>query len=226
VTPRAMGRPAALLACALLAVAARAEEPLRPQPRRFTARVADVRLNGDLVKQGKSLDGDVTVNVRAVLFEKPIRIADARKAEPTGIPLVDALVSYVRVNLEGSAREMAAFWVPAERKEQLEDMTNPVLFERNRSYLRDHPGLVVVGMIFQKDTTSVLVEHGDPIPGLAVLGVSFADVGGKPLLTNHPSDDLELAIVEASFARGSPARGDRPGPRGSDGGTGNEPRPR
>ena len=58
-----------------------------------------------------------------------------------------------------------------------------------------NPGLVVHGLIQQKDTISLLQGR------TAVLGITMKQENGKLYLVEKPMADLELAIIEASFIR-------------------------
>jgi hypothetical protein len=165
----------------------------------FTAKVSDVRLQGTLVEQGKSLDDTVSVKILAILFKKPIKIADVRKAQTYNIPELDTLISYLKDNISGSAKDMAAYWAPDEQKEMLADMSNPEMFNRNRKYRQNYPGLTVLGMVFQDRTITVLTKETDRNSVFPALGVTFIRIEGRLYLTNRPTNDLEIAIIEASF---------------------------
>ena len=58
-----------------------------------------------------------------------------------------------------------------------------------------HSGLVVVGLVRHKDSISVLQGKR------AVLGITMIEDNGKFYLVEKPKNDLELAIIEASFIR-------------------------
>jgi hypothetical protein len=165
----------------------------------FTAAVSDVRLQGTLQEQGKKLDDIISVKVPAIIFNKPIKITDVRKAKRYQVPEIDILISYLKANIDGSAQDMAAFWAPSEQKEMLEDMSNPEMFKKNRSYRQEYPGLTILGIIYQDKTMSVLTRETDPNPILPAIGITMIRIDGKLYLTNHPNNDLELAIIEASF---------------------------
>lgn len=167
----------------------------------FTAKVSDVRLQATLLEKGKSLDDSVSVKVPAIIFNKPIKIVDVRKAQRYHVIEIDTLISYLKANIEGSAVDMASFWAPNERKEQLADMSDPEMFKKNRSYRQEYPGLTILGIIYQDKTMSVLTRETDPNPIFPTLGITFIKIDGKLYLTNHPSNDLELAIIEASFKK-------------------------
>lgn len=172
-----------------------ANEILKPEPHEFTAKVSSVRLNTQLISQGKNQDDHVSVHVSSIILNKPLQITDVRNAKPHSLSEINTIISYTKANTEGSAEDILSYWSPGERAEKSKLLSDPKIFNKNREYHQKHPGLVVIGLIFQADTTSVLVErHG------SVLGVTLREGGGKYYLTDNPSNDLELAIIEASFA--------------------------
>jgi hypothetical protein len=72
---------------------------------------------------------------------------------------------------------------------------DPKVFTKNREYNRENPGLRVLAIIYQKETVSVLV----PFTETMTLGITMKKVGNRYFLTDHPSNDLELAVVEAAL---------------------------
>lgn len=171
-----------------------AEAPSRAEPRTFTAKVANVRMNAELVAQGKSQEDQVSVTVPALLFAEPVRIDDVRKAGKHSVPEVDFLIRYRRANITGTAEEMLAFWHPDDREEKRQLMSRPEIFQANRDYITKNPGLVLTGLVFQSDLVSVMSEqHG------RMNLFTLTRHGGRYVLTDRASADLELAIVEASF---------------------------
>ena len=176
-----------------------AEDIPKKEIKVFTAKVSDVRLQGTLQEQGKGLDDTVSVKVPSIIFRKPIKIADVRKAQRYQVPEIDTLISCLKANIDGSAQDIAAFWAPSEKKEKLADMSDPEILNKTHSYYREYPGLIILGIIYQDKTMSVLTKETDPNPLLPALGITLTKIDGKLYLTNHPSNDLELAIIEASF---------------------------
>ena len=112
----------------------------------FTAKVGDVRLSGQLVRQGKKMDDKVTVTVRASLLNTPLVIADVRTAAPTGMEDIDFLVRYLKANITGTAQEMGGFWLPTERAAKSAMFSDSRMMEANRTYLSRQPGLTVLGL--------------------------------------------------------------------------------
>lgn len=72
---------------------------------------------------------------------------------------------------------------------------NDEIFKRNREYVAKNPGLVIFGLVQHNDSISVL--QGKRV----VLGTTKKSENGKRYLLDKPVNDLELAIVEASFIR-------------------------
>ena len=173
-----------------------AEEPPKPEEHEFRALVSAVRLNTQLLGQGKKQSDQVSVSLPAILFKEPLRIADVRSAEVHSLDEVNTIVAYTKANIEGSAEEILSFWTPEERREKAELLNDSDMLKANREYHRENPGLTIVGVVFQDATASLLLErsHG-------VVGITVRRIGEEYFLTDDPSDDLELAIVEASLSQ-------------------------
>lgn len=167
---------------------------LEKGPHNFTAKVSSVRLNAKLTSQGKKLEDSVTVSVPSILFQPVLEIADARKAAPQPIPEVNTVIAYTKANIEGSVDDIVSFWLASERPEKRKLVADPAMFKANREYYQKNPGLKIVGLVFQKETVSVLLQRSGQ-----VVGATLRKSGDRFYLTDHPSDDLELAIIEASF---------------------------
>jgi len=166
----------------------------QPKSHKYTAKVSTIRLNSLLIDKGKKQDDVVEVNVASIILDPPLEIKDARKAPRHSIPEINTLVNYTVANIEGSVKDLISFWAPEERAEKEKLMDNPKIFNANRKYHKKNPGLNIVGIVYQKETSSILIErHG------SVTGVTFRKSGNKYYLTDKPTDDLELAIIEASF---------------------------
>jgi len=134
------------------------------------------------------------VTVPALLFEPPIRIDDVREDTGGHGPLVDFLVDYWRANIEADGTAIMAYWCEGERTAIRRLVSDEDMFERNRSILRERPGLTLAGLVRHEDTTSILQRRGR-----VVVGVTVRTGGAEPCLVQAPGDDLELAIIEASF---------------------------
>ncbi len=161
----------------------------------FTAKVSKVRLQSKLIEAGKTNDDSVTVKVQAILYPKPIVIADARKATTDDLPEeVKFLVDYTVANLEGSAEDIAAFWAPSVRAEKLAMITK--YHAKNRELTAKSPGLTVVAIVKHgTESVSVIRQMTEKM----VVGVTLIKKEGRLLLINQPKNDLELAIIEASL---------------------------
>lgn len=164
-------------------------------PQTFTAKVGDVRLQSELVAQGKSSEDVVTVTERVRLFSPPFSVADVRSVtHPTLFPEIDFLIEYTKANIEGDVQKIAEFWSPDERAEVMEKMANPDMLARNTEYFKNNLGLEIVGIVEQRATRSVLRKIGN-----GALGVNVVRKDDRLYLTNKPEDDLSLAIIEAAF---------------------------
>ena len=180
---------------AFLTIQAVAETIPKTQPHAFTARVSKVRVNSYLIAQGKKQDDKVSVSVPSILFTPALKIEDVRTSSTNTIPEINTLISYMKANIDGSEQEYLSFWYPTERPAKAKLISNPKVLQANRDYLRKSPGLTIVGIVFQEKTTSILLKSGQ-----WVHGVTLVKEDSKYFMTDNPSNDLELAIIEASFA--------------------------
>jgi len=161
----------------------------------FTAKVGHVRLQSQLIESGKSNDDFVTVKVSAILYPEPIVIEDVRKAAALDLPAeVAFLVDYTKANLEGSPEEIVAYWAPSMREEKMKMIGK--YYEKNREAMAAHPGLKIVAIVRHgEDSLSVINKLSEKL----VVGVTMIKEDGRLFLTDKPKNDLELAIIEASF---------------------------
>lgn len=161
----------------------------------FQAEVKKVRLQSQLLKQGKKNTDKVSVQVPAILFDQPIRIADVRNVDESFSPEIDFFAAYIKANIEGSKSDILSYWHASAKGHIQEMLNNDELFRRNQAYTARNPGLVAYGLIRQKDTIALLQGR------TAVFGITMKEENGKLFLVEKPKDDLELAIIEASFIR-------------------------
>ncbi|MCZ6688768.1 MAG: hypothetical protein O7H41_04105 [Planctomycetota bacterium] len=161
----------------------------------FTAKVSNVRLQSQLIESGKSNDDSVTVKVSCILYPEPIVIEDARKATKLDLPEeIKFLVGYTRSNLEGSAEEIAGHWAPSLREEKLKMIKK--YYEKNKEMMAKHPGMTILAIVRHgDDSRSVIKQLSEKV----AVGVTMTEMDGRLFLVDKPRNDLELAIVEASF---------------------------
>lgn len=161
----------------------------------FSAKVINVRLQSRLIESGKSNDDVVTVKLPVILYPEPIVIEDVRKAGTLDLPKeVKFLVDYTKANLEGSPEEIAAYWAPGIREEKLRMIRK--YFKKNREIMARHPGLTILAIVRHGDDSISVLKQ---LSNKAVLGVPIIEKDGRLYLTDMPKNDLELAIIEASF---------------------------
>ncbi len=165
-----------------------------PREHEFRAAVSAVRLNSELIAHGKKHGDDVTLTLPAIFFEPPLVILDVRKFQLHTRDEVNLVVAYTRANLEGRAPDILAFWAPDEREDKSELLEDPEIFKKNREYHLGNPGLTILGMVFQDSTVTVLLKRSN-----RVVGINLVRAEDRFFLTDHPNDDLEIAIVEASL---------------------------
>ena len=161
----------------------------------FKARVTNVRLNALLTSQGKKPTDEVLASLPATIFVQPLQIQDVRTITTKNtIAEIDTLIRYTKANIEGSAQDILSFWAPEERAEKSKLLSRPEIFKANREYSAKNPNLIILGVVFQTDTSSILLQKQN-----GVIGISFLKKNNQIFLTDKPSNDLELAIVEASY---------------------------
>jgi len=164
------------------------------QDKTFTALVSNIRLQAELTAQGKKYSDKVSVTVPSVIFDKPIIINDVRTVNKSYGPEIDILIKFLKANMEGTKEEVISFWHPSDKQEITQMVSDPQMFEENRVYFKQNPGVTIIGLIKQKSTRSILVNKN-----FMIFGINLKQSEGKLYFTNTPDNDLELAIVEASF---------------------------
>jgi len=122
----------------------------------FQALVKNVRLQSELIKQGKSNTDKVSVEVPAFLFDPPIEIVDVRTINKSFGPEIDFLVAYTKANIEGSKSDVLSYWHASAKGGVRQMLENDELFKKNQVYMTKNPGLVVVGLVKHKNSISVL----------------------------------------------------------------------
>ena len=161
----------------------------------FTGKVSNVRLQSQLIESGKSNDDFVTVKVSAIAYPEPIVIEDARKAITLNLPEeVKFLVEYTKANLEGSPEEIEAYWAPSIREEKMKMIGK--YYEKNREIMAKAPGLTILAIVRHGDDSISVIKQ---LSEKTVIGVTIIEKDVRLFLTDKPKNDLELAIIEASF---------------------------
>ncbi len=159
----------------------------------FSALVENVRLQSELIQAGKKNSDYVTATVPAVLFEPPIQVEDVRTETESHGKEIDFLIGYTKANLESSKEEIVSFWCPEDRENLEEKLADSDVFEANRTYLLKVPGFTIIGLVKHEDAISILkMNH-------MLFGVTLKQSDDQPCLVNAPVNDLELAIIEASY---------------------------
>lgn len=190
-----------LLLILLLSVpfAVHAEDFGRPSMKIFSAKVSNVRLAGHLIEKGKDMDDNVSVTVQSIIFRKELEIPDVRKAKNYNQPAIDTLIRFIRTCINGSVEEIVKFWVKSEKIEQKELYVDPQVQRMTHEHFSNHPGFTIVGLIFKGNKTTILTRGLIGTPEY-VAGFSLVNEEGGHFLTNSDKDDLDLAIIEASFS--------------------------
>jgi len=188
----------ALLVLFVHAVPLLAQEMPKQKMVTFTARVAKVERDEGAAVKGELKGDKVSVKLSAIMFAKPLRIADVRTAGKYGNEELDTYIAYKRANMEGTREELAAFWTPDEKNGKYELFGDQDFFDTNRKYHLQNPGLTVIGVVFKEAVSFLLISESKP-PGIPAVGVPFIKVDGKLFLTERQNSDTDLAIIEASF---------------------------
>jgi len=132
-----------------------------------------------------------------VIFNKPIVINDVRTVNKSYGKEIDFLIAYykanIKANIEGDKEKIISFWHPSEKAAIAKNFNDPELFKENQERITNNPGITIHGVIKQKTIISIITGTD------FVYGISLKPKEGKLYLTNIPDNDLELAIVEASF---------------------------
>lgn len=165
-----------------------------PTQQRFTALVEAVRLREQLFAEGFKITDQVSVSANAIVYDPPLKFRDVRVAEPAENPAVQTVIDYLRANLMSPADQIAAYWWPSERPALLQRMRQPGAWLKNREQMRAHPGAVILGVIYQDSTVSVLLARGG-----GAISVTLRRDGGRYFLVSKPDDDWQLAVAEAAF---------------------------
>ena len=120
------------------------------QDKTFTALVGNVRLQSELIAQGKTNGDQVSATVPAVIFNKPIVINDVRTVNKSYGPEIAILIKFLKANMEGTKEEVIAFWHPSDKQEITEMVSDPQMFEQNREFFKQNPGVTIIALIKQK----------------------------------------------------------------------------
>ena len=96
--------------------------------------------------------------------------------------------------LEGSPEEIAGFWAPGIREEKLKMIRRH--HEKNREIMAKHPGLTILAMVKHGEESVSMIHR---LGGKTVGGVTLIEEDGRQFLIEKLENDLELAIIEASF---------------------------
>ncbi len=162
----------------------------------FTAKVSSVRLSSILINQGNSRDSNVAVQVPARMFKEVLEIENFNNAENQGIPEIDRLIEYHKTMSNGTPEQVLDFWLPNEREQKAKTIHNPEMFTQVQAYFSENPRITIHGIIYQNESSSVLLDLGG-----YVTGHTFRNLNDHYYLSDNPTDDLELAIIEASFVK-------------------------
>ncbi len=73
-------------------------------------------------------------------------------------------------------------------------MRQPGAFRKNRELLEAHPDAVILGVVYQASTASVLLARGR-----GAVSAPMRRDGDRYFLVSKPDDGWQLAVVEAAF---------------------------
>ena len=160
----------------------------------FTAQVSKVRLSSQLIESGKSRTSSTTINVKSIIYNPPLNVPNVVESKGHENPEISILISYYASIITESGNEILEYWHPAEREGKKALIGNADVLARMKKHFSANPSLEIVGVVYQKESASVLISLGG-----FVVGNTLRQDGDKLYLSDKPSDDLELAIIEASF---------------------------
>jgi len=161
------------------------------EKRTFTAKVADISLSA-FSEKGVT-DEEVSVTAPSIIFSNPLRIDDVRKVSLFGSPEIDTFVRFRKTLCEGSPDEIVSFWAPKERKGNLEIIYKSNNLDKVHNLCNANPQLTIIGLIFQKDTTAILLKCNTKAD--FVCNMNLVKENERFFLTRFPSNKQDLAII-------------------------------
>lgn len=159
----------------------------------FNAKVSEIRLNAELLANGKKNDEIVSVKLKAIIFKNPM-IIKINNNQKNQYEEINFYIEYIRKNIDGSAKDISSYWSENEKVKKFKLISNPQMLEMNRNYFKNNSELKIVGIVFQQNTLAILIKIDN-----FVQATNMKKEKGKLVLTDYPDNDLEIAIVEASF---------------------------
>jgi len=181
---------------ALIFITSSAFAVASPEENEFSAKVSDVRLSSHLVEKGKTHDSTVSVKAKSVIYEPFLIIPDVSQFHRSDNKEVNIILEYFSSIIRMSPEEVLLKWHPAERDAKKSLIGTPEIFEQMKRYYTDNPKIEIAGVIYQAESASVLVT----LRGFTA-GHTLREHEGKLYLSDRPSNDLDLAIIEASYTR-------------------------
>jgi hypothetical protein len=158
---------------------------------KFSAAVDSVRLNSQLLSQGKKHGEVVEISVSGQLYNPPIKILNPLKDCSNKVKTIEFYCLYQRDLTSGNKNAVISKWSSDEQasKKALIDKHWEEIIDSNKS----NSEIIVRGIIYQKTTDILLVGSK------SVMGIPLKKSGNSYFMTDKPDNDLELAIVEATF---------------------------
>lgn len=185
-----------LLSVVLLLGCSKEKTNIQYSEHQFTANVADVRLSAELLKQGNRKEDKVSLLYPAFLLNPPLYSKDVREFKQKVSGEVAFVLEYIKANIQGDKEKIYEALTPTYRKQMQSLLDDESIFRHNCEIFEKNPEITIYGQIKQGDDVSVLVKYG---PYDFVVAITLVKIEGKFYITDKPTNDLDLAIVEASF---------------------------
>lgn len=162
-----------------------------PELKTFTAERRAVRLNGQLPQ---SEEETVTVKAKAIVYNPPLVIPDFTQYKEPLDQAVQFIVDYHKAMVNSGPDDISVMWHSGERSAKKEFLQKKGVLAAMKKHYQSNKQLEIYGIAFQENTLSVLMKLGEYVVSYDILKEN-----GVLKLTDNPDDDLEIAIIEASF---------------------------
>lgn len=162
-----------------------------PEPKTFTAERRAIRLNGQLPP---SKEETVTVKAKAIVYNPPLVIPDFTQYKEPLDQAVQFIVNYHKTLVNSGPDDISVMWHSGERNGKKELLEREGVLAAMKKHYQSNKRLEIYGIVYQENTESVPMKLGE-----YVVSFNIVKENGELKLTDNPDDDLEIAIIEASF---------------------------
>jgi len=163
----------------------------------FEARVSDLAMSAIQIEKGKKPEDVLTVSLPGTLYDTPIKVIQAPKAQVDRSTPVKAAISDYFAYRANDADWIIHNWAPKEREQMKKMLAIPMIRERNKQMMDAKKSMEIWGEAHYKDYALVLVNYnGAKEQGLVL---TFKKIDGEWLRTNALSSDESMDVVSISF---------------------------